>query len=115
MYGSSASLKQFIDEKRKNSVWVQSPKFTTVQSQLEENDGAVMSFHSVAEESIKMMTSLKKKLNAKAESKVGGSAVSEKIPLAASRAIVNDSGLQIVSRSAFGNFPLVTSLVDSIF
>ena len=115
VYGSSASLKQFIDEKQKNSVWVQSPKFTATQTQLEENDGAVMSFHSVAEDSIKMMTSLKKKLNAKAENKIAGSVIGEKIPLAASRAIVNDSGLQVVSRSAFGNFPLVSSLVDSIF
>ena len=115
VYGSSASLKQFIDEKQKNSVWVQSPKFTTAQSQLEENDGAVMSFHSVAEDSMKMMASLKKKLNAKAENKIASSVVGEKIPLSASRTIVNDSGLQVVSRSTFGNFPLVSSLVDSIF
>ncbi len=114
-YGSSGSLKQFIDEKQKNLAWLQSSKFTAVQAQLEESEGAVMSFHSVTDESIKMMDSLKKKLNAKAESKIVSSAVSEKIPLAASRTIVNDAGLQIVARSAFGNFPLVTSFVDSIF
>ena len=115
VYGSSASLKQFIDEKQKKSAWLQTPKFTAAQSQLEATDSTVVSFHSVADESLRMMNSLKKQLNAKSENKIADSLLSEKIPLAASSAKINDVGLHVISRSAFGNFPLVTSLIDSIF
>ncbi len=114
-FGSSASLKLFLDEKQKHSAWLQSPGFAAAQSQLEENESAVMNFYSVAEESMKMMSSLRKKLNVKAENKVSVAGISEKIPFAASRTMMNDSGLSIVSRSAFGNFPTVTSFLDSLF
>jgi hypothetical protein len=113
VYGSSASLKKFIDEKQRNSAWVQSPKFTTASAQLEDSEGALLRYRSVAEESAKMMNSFRKKLNIKVEDT--STAVAEKLPFAASRGGINDSGFHITSRSAFGNFPLVASFIDSVF
>ena len=111
--GDKENVKRLLDEHEKKSSLRDAPQFTAAIRSASENKSAMYSFSSVTQETQKMMSSLAYKLKGKPDAQV--TTQLNKLPLATSNMQVNERGIQLATRSPFGNFPAILAFVDSIF
>ncbi len=111
--GDKENVKRLLDEHEKKSSLRDAPQFTAAIRSASENKSALYSFSSVTQETQKMMSSLAYKLKGKPDAQV--TTQLNKLPLATSNMQVNERGIQLATRSPFGNFPAILAFVDSIF
>ncbi len=111
--GDKENVKRLLDEHEKKSLLSDVPQFTAAIRSASENKSAMDSFSSVTQETQKMMSSLAGKLKGKPNDQV--TTQLNKLPLATSNMQVNERGIQLSTRSPFGNFPAILAFVDSIF
>jgi hypothetical protein len=103
--GPRELLTRLIDSAQRGDSLTSSPQFQSASRP--DPAGAVLTFSSVNEESAGMMETIARwsKTSARPQGVV-------QLPLAASTTSFDGDGIRIESRSAFGNLPLVLSMVD---
>ncbi len=112
--GSKENLKRLIDALEKKSIFFTAAPFANLDRAALPVERVMYSFGSDVSVVRKMMGALQRRITKALPPALNNEKLENAVPLAISFAECNERGVQIESRSAFGNFPLIINFLDSV-